>query len=142
MLAYLSRYTHRVAIANSRLVSLDQTAGSVTFSYKDYADKSRRKKMTLSYVEFLRRLSLHFLPERFVKIRHYGLLANRNRLERIAAARTQLGCSDADLGAGVPRAAVPPPAPLRCPRCGSSDLIFVERRGRLRTRRSVPSDTS
>ena len=79
VLAYLSRYTHRVAIGNGRLLALDQTAGTVIFSYKDYADKSRRKKMELSLVEFLRRFCRHILPERFVKIRHYGLLGNRNR---------------------------------------------------------------
>jgi hypothetical protein len=147
VLSYLSRYTHRIAIGNSRLLGLDPSAGKVTFSYKDYADKSRRKKMTLTLVEFLRRFSLHLLPERFVKIRHYGLLANRNRAQKIAAARVQLGCAELSGCAGpgreetLPTLAAPPPSPMTCPHCGSQKLIFVERRQRFRAL-AVPSDTS
>jgi Putative transposase/Transposase zinc-binding domain len=141
VLSYLSRYTHRVALAESRLLALDRNVGSVTFSYKDYADKSRRKKMTLHCVEFLRRFALHFLPERLVKIRHYGLLANRHRRQRIGAARTALGGAGAGLNAPLPRPVMPPSSPRRCPQCGSHNLIFVERRPPLRTV-SVPADTS
>jgi hypothetical protein len=135
VLAYLSRYTHRVAIGNGRLLALDQTAGTVSFTYKDYADKSRHKKMELSLSEFLRRFCLHILPERFVKIRHYGLLGNRNRAEKIALARAQLGDAPQP---GEPSFRLAPtqssakPAPLICPNCGSFNLILVERRERTR----------
>jgi predicted RNA-binding Zn-ribbon protein involved in translation (DUF1610 family) len=135
VLAYLSRYTHRVAIGNGRLLALDQTAGTVIFSYKDYADKSRRKKMELSLVEFLRRFCLHILPERFVKIRHYGLLGNRNRAGKIALARAQLGGGneqdESSLCASKQPSANPPP--LLCPRCGSQNLILLERCRRSQT---------
>ena len=89
VLKYLSNYTHRVAISNRRLIQAD--ADTVTFSYKDYADDARRKTMTLEVTEFIRRFCLHVLPERFVKIRHYGLLGNRQRHQRLERVRTLLG---------------------------------------------------
>lgn len=89
VLKYLSGYTHRVAISNRRLLGAD--THTVTFSYKDYADGARRKTMTLGREEFVRRFCLHLLPQRFVKIRHYGLLGNRQRVERLQWARTLLG---------------------------------------------------
>jgi hypothetical protein len=89
VLAYLSRYTHRVALHPRRLLATDAT--SVTFAYKDYADGSRPKTMTLGTAEFVRRFGLHILPERFVKIRHYGLLGNRQKQTRLARARELLG---------------------------------------------------
>ena len=76
VLKYLARYTHRVTISNARLVKLD--GGRVTFMYKDYAGASKTKEMTLEAVEFVRRWTQHILPRGFVKIRHYGLLANSN----------------------------------------------------------------
>ncbi len=93
VLAYLSRYTHRVAIANSRLVALDERG--VTFRWKDYRDKSnpdkpRHKTMTLAPDEFMRRFLLHVLPGGFHRIRHFGLIANNGRKEKIAAARELL----------------------------------------------------
>src|SRR5262249_52295516 len=88
VLKYLARYTHRVAISNHRLVSL--TDGRVTFRYKDYADAHRHKTMTLSAEEFLRRFVQHVLPPGFVKTRHYGLLANRDRDEKLRACRRLL----------------------------------------------------
>lgn len=129
VLAYLSRYTHRVAIGNGRLLALDRPASTVTFSYKDYADQSRRKPMELPLSEFLRRFSLHILPERFVKIRHYGLLGNRNRAEKIAAARARLavGSSRPERLLCASRALRENPPPLVCPRCGAKNLIFIER---------------
>ena len=132
VLAYLSRYTHRVAIGNGRLLALDQAAGTVLFSYKDYADQSRRKTMDLSLVEFLRRFCLHILPERFVKIRHYGLLGNRNRSGKIALARAQLGGGSEQAESSLCPSVQPPanPPPLLCPRCGSQNLILIERRRR------------
>ena len=90
VLAYLSRYTHRVAIANSRLVTLDEHG--VTFRWKDYRakGKTRHKLMTLSAPEFMRRFLLHVLPAGFHRIRHYGLLCNAKRRENLNKARTFL----------------------------------------------------
>ena len=85
---YLGRYTHRVAISNQRLVELRE--GRVTFRFKDYADGGKKKLLTLSAVEFLRRFLLHVLPERFVRIRHYGLMAGRNVKTKLARARELL----------------------------------------------------
>ncbi len=88
VLKYLARYTHRVAISNARLLELQD--GRVTFRYKDYADDQRQKTMTLSAEEFLRRFVQHVLPKGFVKIRHYGLLANAQREARLAMCRRLL----------------------------------------------------
>jgi hypothetical protein len=90
VLAYLSRYTHRVAISNSRLLSLDERG--VTFRWKDYraAGRTRHKSMTLTAPEFMRRFLLHVLPSGFHRLRHYGLLANPTRKKNIALARTLL----------------------------------------------------
>ena len=93
VLKYLARYTHRVAISNSRL--LDFEDGMVRFRYKDYAHGNRKRVMTLSAVEFVRRLLLHVLPTGFVRIRHYGILSNRHRHEKLALCRQLL-----DGGAG------------------------------------------
>jgi Putative transposase/Transposase zinc-binding domain len=86
---YLGRYSHRVAIANSRLVSLEN--GQVCFRWKDYADEHRVKLMYLSAEELLRRFLLHVLPPRFIRIRHYGLLAGRNVDTKLARCRQLLG---------------------------------------------------
>jgi len=88
VLDYLGRYTHRVAISNNRLVSLTDTA--VCFRYKDYAHGNQRKVMRLDAQEFIRRFLLHVLPQRFMRIRHYGLLANRAKRTKLAAARAAL----------------------------------------------------
>ena len=119
VLAYLSRYTHRVGLSNRRLVDFD--GQRVTFRYKDYADENRHKTMRLAVAEFVRRLRLHILPERFVKIRHYGLLANRDRHSRIAVARRRLGQPEAPVVAATARVA----PPLLCPHCGRSELVLV-----------------
>ena len=86
---YLGRYSHRVAIANSRLLTLAD--GQVSFHWKDYADDHRTKVMRLTADEFIRRFLLHVLPKRFVRIRHYGLLAGRNVATRLARCRQLLG---------------------------------------------------
>jgi hypothetical protein len=91
VLDYLGRYTHRVAISNSRLQQLED--GQVTFSYKDYKDGHQQKLLTLSADEFLRRFLLHVLPEGFQRIRHYGLFSNRHRAENLARCRELLGVS-------------------------------------------------
>ena len=88
VLEYLGGYTHRIAISNERLVSFE--ADSVRFCYKDYSQGDRRKTMTLQALEFLRRFALHVLPRGFNRIRHYGLLANRNKRTLLAKARTAL----------------------------------------------------
>jgi hypothetical protein len=88
VLRYLSRYTHRVAISDHRLVEV--TDQGVTFTWKDYSDGSRVKLMTLSPAEFMRRFLLHVLPDGFQRIRHYGFLANGNRQVKLARIRELL----------------------------------------------------
>jgi hypothetical protein len=99
VLAYLSRYTHRVAISNRRLVALDERG--VTFRWKDYrvSGRTRHKTMTLSPEEFMRRFLLHVLPSGFHRIRHYGLLANGERREKLARARELLGVTTSNVDA-------------------------------------------
>jgi len=91
VLEYLARYTHRVAIANSRIMSLNN--GMVTFSAKN-RKKNRTEPITISAVEFIRRFLLHSLPQGFVRIRHYGFLANRNRSANLKAIRQLMGLPD------------------------------------------------
>ena len=79
---YLARYTHRVAIANSRIIGFDD--GRVSFRYKDYADGNQVKSLTLPAAEFLRRFLVHVLPPGFIRIRHYGFLANHDRARHLA----------------------------------------------------------
>lgn len=132
VLRYLSRYTHRVAIGNGRLLGLDMATRTVSFGYKDYNAGSQRKVMTLGLDEFLRRFCLHILPKGFVKIRHYGLLANRERQERIGQARELLAASTPPW---MPQTAKPTPsaaldkesqtAAPKCPHCGSQRVRLV-----------------
>ena len=81
VLNYLGRYTHRVALTNNRI--LDISEGNVTFKWRDYRDNHKTKVMTLDAEEFIRRFLLHVLPKWFVKIRHYGILSNRNRNRKL-----------------------------------------------------------
>ena len=94
MLDCLGRYTHRVAISNHRLLSLTDT--EVRFRYKDYAHGNRRKVMALAADEFIRRFLLHVLPTGFMRIRHYGILANRAKQTKLARAREALACPPAE----------------------------------------------
>jgi hypothetical protein len=89
VLQYLGRYTHRIAISNNRILNIRN--GDVSFLWRDYADQNRQKTMTLKADEFIRRFLLHVLPSRFVRIRHFGLLANRKRKNTIALCRKILG---------------------------------------------------
>jgi hypothetical protein len=89
VLDYVGRYTHRVAISNSRLLAIE--AGQVSFGYKDYRNQGQQKAMTLSAEEFIRRFLLHALPHRFHRIRYYGFCGNRNRQEKLALCRQLLG---------------------------------------------------
>jgi hypothetical protein len=126
VLKYLARYTHRVAISNQRLVSLED--GRVTCRYKDYADDHRSKTMTLSAEEFLRRFVQHVLPKGFVKVRHYGLLAPRGRDDRLDLCRRLLLPAiisvplSGDAGAVTLTQAREP----SCPQCGGHRLIARE----------------
>ena len=128
VLAYLARYTHRVAIANSRLLARDQQG--VTFRYKDYRadDRARQKVMTLATNEFIRRFLLHVLPHGFHRIRHYGLLARASCADNIARARKLLAVTmpqdhNADAGAVDPNE---PTTPSHlCPCCGGR-MITIE----------------
>ena len=85
MLRYLSRYTHRVAISNHRLLAFD--GERVTFRWRDYARGGKQREMTLAATEFLRRFFLHVLPKGFVRIRHFGFLANRFRTDPVQLCR-------------------------------------------------------
>jgi hypothetical protein len=122
VLNYLARYTHRVAISNHRLVAFENDR--VSFRWRDYAHGGKKKVMTLSAHEFLRRFLLHVLPGGLVRIRHFGLFANRRRSATLERCRVLLGataCADP-----------PEPPSLRCPAC-SGIMLVVERltRGQL-----------
>lgn len=117
VLAYLSRYTHRVAIANSRLVSMHDE--SVTFRWRDYHHGRRPRKMTLDADEFIRRFLLHTLPDGVHRIRHYGFLANGQRAARLAACRALLAAQAPKETAQPARAAARSASvPHPCPCCG------------------------
>jgi hypothetical protein len=122
VLAYLSRYTHRVALSPKRLMGLDAATQTVTFTWKDYADGCRRKTMRLELQEFVRRFCLHLLPERFVKIRHFGFLSNRQRRLRVAQARALLKLAPLP----APEAGGASEPERVCPHCGSSQLLLIE----------------
>jgi len=121
VLKYLARYTHRVAIANQRLVAVAD--GQVTFRWKDYAHHDRARTMTLPAVEFLRRFLLHRLPHGFHHIRQYGLLGNRGRTSHLARCRELLGQPPAAADPPDPRDATAPRDV--CPVCGTGRLTFV-----------------
>jgi Putative transposase/Transposase zinc-binding domain len=138
VLKYLARYTHRVAISNHRLTALE--GGEVTFRWKDYAHGGEQKTMKLKAVEFIRRFLLHVLPAGFVRIRHYGFLANRVRREKLELCHTLL----AAMTPPGPVAAEPVPEPEgaigrepvahACPACGEGRMVIVE------TFRAAPGD--
>ena len=119
ILAYLSRYTHRVAISNRRLLGFDEAG--VTFRYKDYrrGDPDRQQVMTLATDEFIRRFLLHVLPRGFHRIRHYGLLAGSGRKDNLAQARRLLSAPIADAAVPDEVAEVRPP----CPCCGGRMIV-------------------
>jgi hypothetical protein len=121
VLHYLARYTHRVAISNHRLISFQQ--GKVSFRWKDYAHGSKKRIMTLSADEFLRRFLLHVLPKGFVRIRFFGFLAHRRRAALLPVCRQLL--PPATASSHCPVAPQPPPL-WRCPVCGGP-MIVIER---------------
>jgi hypothetical protein len=127
VLAYLSRYTHRIAISNRRLLGIEN--GKITFACKDYRIEGpkRYKTMSLPVAEFIRRFLMHVLPKRFHRIRHYGLLANGNRAANIARARELLDVpeptedqdTEAPTEAGEPSSLAHP-----CPACGGTMIVI------------------
>ncbi len=126
VLAYLSRYTHRVAISNSRLLAMDERG--VTFKWKDYRAKgnAKHKTMTLDAGEFMRRFLLHVLPCGFHRIRHYGLIANGGRKEYLARARellhvTPVVATESDTTDATVKSVQPT---FVCPHCGAAMLII------------------
>src|SRR6202049_4920947 len=121
VLGYLARYTHRVAITNHRLVAFEND--QVTFRYKDYAHGNKKRKMTLSAQEFLRRFFLHVLPRGFVRIRSFGFLANRRRAHLLPLCQQLLSHhSQPDPSPGTLSPAAPITG-LRCPHCATVMLI-------------------
>ena len=130
VLKYLSRYTHRVAISNQRLVFVGN--GVVRFRYKDYAAGGTTKIMELQAEEFLRRFLLHVVPPRFVRIRHFGLLANRARADKLVRCRQLLAVVAAAATSALPTqngetpaAGVETTTPGRCPACGGGPLRVI-----------------
>jgi hypothetical protein len=141
VLAYLSRYTHRVAISNSRLISAD--ADTVAFGWKDYRIKSgeRQKVLRLATGEFIRRFLVHVLPDGFHRIRHYGLLASANRKTNIAKIRTLLGAIQSLQNDEAVAEIVPLTLREPCPCCGGPMRITeIFRRGQKPMSRAPPRE--
>jgi hypothetical protein len=138
VLKYLSRYTHRVAISNQRILSIAD--GNVTFRWKDYAHCNKKKKMTLTACEFLRRFFMHVLPKGFVRIRHFGFLANRQRKALLETCRHLLSAQPPMAIAGTGTSASVE-SPQLCPACREGHLQVVERMP-SRLKKSFPVDSS
>ena len=127
VVAYLGRYTHKIAITPHRIVAISEH--NVLFKYRDYTDGNRQKEMMLSHAEFLRRFELHILPKRFVKIRHYGLLQNHGKRKRLNDIRNQLKLSPLP-----PKVQVPVTVRMLetygkditlCPKCKHGKLMLI-----------------
>lgn len=122
---YLGRYTHRIAISNSRIISIDD--GKVSFRWRDYSDNSKSKIMTLSADEFIRRFLIHVLPPRFMKIRHYGILGNRNRSTKLKICKL---LTNTPLGMFKPKSTldlikkITGKDPCLCPACGANNFGY------------------
>ena len=143
VLAYLSRYTHRVAIANSRISEI--TAQSVSFRWKDYRHHGKTKVMTLDADEFIRRFLQHTLPDAFHRIRHYGFLANGQRAAKIARCRELLAVPSPEPQTTADAVAIGspgvPPSDT-CPCCGGTMITLVVTSGPRPLRRPTWNDTS
>lgn len=127
VVAYLGRYTHKIAITHHRILAISNH--SVLFKYRDYKGGDHQKEMTLSHTEFLRRFELHILPKHFIKIRHYGLLQNHGKTKRLNNIRKQL-----KLQPLPPKVQVPVTARMLekygkditlCPKCNHGKLILI-----------------
>jgi Putative transposase/Transposase zinc-binding domain len=130
VLKYLARYTHRVAVSNARLVKVEDD--QVFFRWKDYAQGNQQKVMALEAVEFIRRFLLHVVPAGFVRIRHYGLQANRVRAENLTRCRALLGQGQGSGAGGAAQQQQPQPssqveAKTRCPVCGQGHMVIVSK---------------
>ena len=123
VLKYLARYTHRVAISNRRLLSMEE--GRVTFEYKDYADDNKTKVMTLEATEFIRRFLLHILPSGFVRIRQFGFLANRARGKKLAICRALLRATPPAKTAAIDQSRKVEDDRRRCPACKIGHLVLI-----------------
>lgn len=127
---YLGRYTHRVAISNDRVVNME--GNQVTFRYQDRSDNDTIKYMTLDAEEFIRRFLMHILPDRFVKVRHYGILSNRNRHKKLVVAKTLLGVNDPDTSKDGKETwqdlltRITGRDPRICPYCGKGRMVLKE----------------
>jgi hypothetical protein len=120
VLKYLARYTHRVAISNGRLIGMCD--GQVTFRWRDSADHNTQKTMTLDAVEFIRRFLLHVLPSGFVKIRHFGFLANRHRTKALKLCDALLLIPPS---LDTPTITQGNPIERKCPCCGTGTLCLL-----------------
>ena len=120
VLRYLGRYTHRVAISNHRLVSFDGT--NVTFRWRDYACGNKQRLMTVSAEEFIRRFLVHVLPKAFVRIRHFGFMANNQRSSSLGLCRQRLGMAPVIRSTEI----APAVSSWVCPKCGAT-MTIVER---------------
>jgi hypothetical protein len=156
VLKYLARYTHRVAISNRRLTALD--GDEVKFLWKDYAHGGKPKTMTLKAIEFIRRFLIHVLPAGFVRVRHYGFLANRVCRKKLELCRALLGVKTAaepvmpDPSAELKEIPEGQAAANACPSCGRGQMVIIETvpampvnqegQGRTPSLACVTSDTS
>lgn len=146
VLEYLGRYTHRVAISNQRLVSMQD--GEVSFRWKDYKQEQRPKTMTLAADEFIRRFLSHALPPGFPRIRYYGLFANVHRREAITLCRKLLLATSSGLLPNPARdyrdlyEALTGKSLRLCPKCGVGEMIIIEVLARIQTHPPVALDSS
>lgn len=130
VLEYVSRYTHRIAISNRRILSF--TNNRVTFEWRDYADGNRKKGMTLDALEFLRRFLMQVLPDRFVRIRYFGFLSNGQRVRRVALARELM------VQTAVAHVREPRQQAILCPACRAKAVVERTTRPRNPVLRSPP----
>jgi hypothetical protein len=121
VLKYLARYTHRIAISNRRILAMDDR--TVTFEYKDYARGNQRRPMTLPGTEFLRRFLMHVVPRGFMRIRHFGLLANRTRADKLERCRRLLGVTQSNEAESANHTDEPLGPHDRCPACGRGRMV-------------------
>jgi len=139
VLAYLARYTHRVALSNRRLIAADEK--TVTFTFKDYRVEGpgRYKTMTLATVEFIRRFLVHVLPKGFHRIRHYGLFASAARAENLATMRMLIALSSLLPRMNeAPKPDTPSKEAERCPKCGAPMHVILRFEGACRRRKTAP----
>jgi hypothetical protein len=137
VLRYLGRYTHRVAISNHRLLDFDGEL--VSFRWRDYTHGNKSRVMTLDAVEFLRRFFLHILPKGFVRIRHFGFLANCFRTERLALCRQLLRVAPPESPSLAPAASA---STWHCPRCGALLTVLTRLTSQELSFRCTPLDSS